>query len=53
VLPGAEVEIPMTQRWRSSLRPGGDGNGVSDPPLYATCTPGRESLYRFPGNDYK
>jgi hypothetical protein len=55
VLPGAEVEIPMTERWR--LKPfaqWGMGTEFSDPPLYATMyTGGVKSLYRFPGNDYK
>jgi hypothetical protein len=55
VLPGAEVEIPMTQRWR--LKPfaqAGMGTEFTDPPLYATMyTGGVKSLYRFPGNGYK
>jgi hypothetical protein len=55
VLPGAEVEIPMTGRWR--LKPfaqGGMGTEFSDPKLVATMyTGGVKSLYLFPGNDYK
>jgi hypothetical protein len=55
VLPGAEVEIPMTQRWR--LKPfaqAGMGSEFSDPKLVAYMySAGVKSLYRFPGDEYK
>lgn len=55
ILPGAEVEIPMTERWR--LKPfaqAGVGSEFTDIPLVATMyTAGIKSLYRFPGNDYR
>lgn len=54
-LPGAEVEIPMTERWR--LKPyvqAGVGSEFTDVPLVAYMyTAGVKSLYRFPGNDYR
>jgi hypothetical protein len=55
VLPGAEVEIPMTERWR--LKPfaqAGAGSEFTDVPLVAYMyTGGVKSLYRFPGDDYR
>jgi hypothetical protein len=55
ILPGAEVEIPMTERWR--LKPfaqAGMGSEFTDPALVAYMyTGGVKSLYRFPGNDYR
>ncbi|HET7766028.1 MAG TPA: hypothetical protein VFK92_13140 [Burkholderiales bacterium] len=54
ILPGAEVEIPMTERWR--LKPfaqAGVGSEFSDPKLVATMyTGGVRSLYRFAGDEY-
>src|SRR5215831_14346595 len=54
-LPGAEVEIPMTERWR--LRPfaqAGMGSQHTDPTLVAYMyTGGVRSLYRFPGEEYR
>ncbi len=55
ILPGAEVEIPMTERWR--LKPfaqAGVGSEFTDIPLIAYMyTAGVKSLYRFPGDDYR
>src|SRR5262245_1027358 len=55
VLPGAEVEIPVTERWR--LKPfvqAGMGSEFSDPKLVAYMyTGGVKSLYRFPGDEYR
>jgi hypothetical protein len=55
ILPGAEVEIPMTERWR--LKPfaqAGVGSEFTDIPLVAYMyTAGVKSLYRFPGEDYR
>ena len=55
VLPGAEVEIPMTGRWR--LKPfaqAGMGSEFSDAKLVAYIyTGGVRSLYRFPGEEYR
>jgi hypothetical protein len=55
ILPGAEVEIPMTERWR--LKPfaqAGVGTEFTDIPLVAYMyTVGVKSLYRFPGDDYR
>ena len=54
ILPGAEVEIPMTERWR--LKPfaqAGMGSEFSDPKLVAYMyTGGVRSLYRFAGDEY-
>jgi len=54
VLPGAEVEIPMTERWR--LKPfaqAGMGSEFTDPKLVAYMyTGGVKSLYRFAGDRY-
>jgi len=54
ILPGVELEIPMTERWR--LKPfaqAGMGSEFTDPALVAYMyTGGVKSLYRFPGNDY-
>ena len=54
-LPGAEVEIPMTERWR--LKPfvqAGMGTEFSDAKLVAYLyTGGVRSLYRFPGEEYR
>ena len=53
-LPGAEVEIPMTGRWR--LKPfaqAGMGSEYTDPKLVAYMyTGGVKSLYRFAGDEY-
>ena len=55
ILPGAEIEIPMTERWR--LKPyaqAGIGSEFTDVPLVAYMyTAGVKSLYNFPGNDYR
>src|SRR5262252_7426090 len=55
VLPGAEVEIPMSERWR--LKPfaqAGMGTQHTDPKLVAYMyTGGVRSLYRFPGEEYR
>jgi hypothetical protein len=55
ILPGAEVEIPMTERWR--LKPfaqGGMGSEFTDPRLVAYMyTAGVRSLYRFRGDEYR
>jgi hypothetical protein len=55
ILPGAEVEIPVTERWR--LKPfaqAGMGSEFSDPGLVAYMyTGGVKSLYRFPGDEYR
>ncbi|HZT62028.1 MAG TPA: hypothetical protein VFA36_02755 [Burkholderiales bacterium] len=55
VLPGVEVEIPATERWR--LKPyaqAGVGSEFADIPLVAFMhTVGVKSLYRFPGEDYR
>lgn len=55
ILPGAEVEIPMTERWR--LKPfaqGGMGSEFTDPKLVAYMyTAGVKSLYRFRGDEYR
>ena len=54
ILPGAEVEIPMTERWR--LKPfaqAGMGSEFSDPKLVAYMyTAGVKSLYRFAGDEF-
>src|SRR5215831_523426 len=53
-LPGAEVEIPMTERWR--LKPfaqAGMGSQHTNPKLVAYMyTGGVRSLYRFAGDEY-
>jgi hypothetical protein len=54
LLPGAEVEIPVTERWR--LKPfaqAGMGSEFTDPALVAYMyTGGVKSLYRFPASEY-
>jgi hypothetical protein len=53
ILPGAEVEFPMTERWR--LKPfaqAGMGSEFTDPTLVAYMyTSGVKSLYRFAGSE--
>jgi hypothetical protein len=55
ILPGVEVEIPATERWR--LKPyaqAGVGSEFTDIPLVAYMyTFGVKSLYRFPGEAYR
>ena len=54
ILPGAEVEIPMTERWR--LKPfaqAGMGSEYTEPKLVAYMyTGGVKSLYRFAGDEF-
>jgi hypothetical protein len=55
ILPGAEVEIPVTERWRlTPFAQAGMGSEYSDPKLVAYMyTGGVRSLYRFPGDEYR